>query len=210
MRASILGVGAPEAILVGVVALLVFGPKGLARAAKSLGQTLRAFQPTIRELTQVGAELKSSLEQEIGLDEIRSEFGRPAVPPPQPAQPPTQLPAADPIEGTSSSSDAVTTAGGERQQPALKQLAAEMQAGIRPIREQAALALDPEIERRRAEAASMAWGGATPTAEAATEAVPQQQQPPKSLEQMSVDELEAELARRRAAAISAGQLPKTL
>ena len=62
MRASFLGVGAPEAILVGVVALVVFGPKGLAQAAKGLGNTLRAFAPTIRELTSVSQELKSTLE----------------------------------------------------------------------------------------------------------------------------------------------------
>lgn len=30
MQASLLGVGAPEALVIGVVALLVFGPKGLA------------------------------------------------------------------------------------------------------------------------------------------------------------------------------------
>lgn len=66
VRASFLGVGAPEAILVGVVALVVFGPKGLAQAAKSLGSTLRAFAPTIREITSVSQELKSSLEQ-VGL-----------------------------------------------------------------------------------------------------------------------------------------------
>lgn len=34
--AAFLGVGAPEAILVGVVALLVFGPKGLAQV-RSMG-----------------------------------------------------------------------------------------------------------------------------------------------------------------------------
>ena len=34
--------GAPEALVIGVVALLVFGPKGLADIAKQLGQTLRA------------------------------------------------------------------------------------------------------------------------------------------------------------------------
>jgi TatA/E family protein of Tat protein translocase len=49
-QASIFGVGAPEAFVIGVVALLVFGPKGLADAARGLGQTLRAFQPTIKEL----------------------------------------------------------------------------------------------------------------------------------------------------------------
>ena len=50
------GVGAPEAILVGVVALLVFGPKGLAEAVKAVGATLRAFQPTIRELASVSSD----------------------------------------------------------------------------------------------------------------------------------------------------------
>ena len=34
VRASFLGVGAPEAILVGVVALVVFGPKGLAQVRR--------------------------------------------------------------------------------------------------------------------------------------------------------------------------------
>ena len=49
------------------------------QAAKSLGQTLRAFQPTIRELTQVSAELKSTLESEIGINEIKEELRRPVT-----------------------------------------------------------------------------------------------------------------------------------
>ncbi|PIA49322.1 hypothetical protein AQUCO_01300274v1 [Aquilegia coerulea] len=68
--ASLFGVGAPEALVIGVVALLVFGPKGLAEVARNLGKTLRAFQPTIRELQDVSREFKSTLEREIGLDEI--------------------------------------------------------------------------------------------------------------------------------------------
>jgi hypothetical protein len=32
VQASLLGVGAPEVLVIGVVALLVFGPKGLAEA----------------------------------------------------------------------------------------------------------------------------------------------------------------------------------
>ncbi|XP_071728663.1 sec-independent protein translocase protein TATB, chloroplastic-like [Rutidosis leptorrhynchoides] len=69
--ASLFGVGAPEALVIGVVALLVFGPKGLAEVAKNLGKTLRAFQPTIRELQEVSREFKSTLEKEIGLDELK-------------------------------------------------------------------------------------------------------------------------------------------
>jgi len=72
VRASLLGVGAPEALVIGVVALLVFGPKGLAEVARTLGKSLRAFQPTIKELQQVSREFKATLEQEIGLDEIRN------------------------------------------------------------------------------------------------------------------------------------------
>ena len=34
VQASLLGVGAPEALVIGVVALLVFGPKGLAEVFK--------------------------------------------------------------------------------------------------------------------------------------------------------------------------------
>ncbi|XP_017237261.1 sec-independent protein translocase protein TATB, chloroplastic isoform X1 [Daucus carota subsp. sativus] len=70
--ASLFGVGAPEALVIGVVALLVFGPKGLAEAARTLGKTVRAFQPTIKELQDVSREFKSTLEAEIGLDDIRN------------------------------------------------------------------------------------------------------------------------------------------
>lgn len=69
---SFFGVGAPEAVLVGVVALVVFGPKGLADAAKSLGQTLKAFQPTIKEVVEVSNDLKGTLEKELGLDDLKA------------------------------------------------------------------------------------------------------------------------------------------
>ena len=36
IRASLFGVGAPEALVIGVVALLVFGPKGLAEVSSVL------------------------------------------------------------------------------------------------------------------------------------------------------------------------------
>jgi hypothetical protein len=41
-----------------------------------VGTTLRAFQPTIKEVVQVGQELKGSLENELGLNELR-EAARP-------------------------------------------------------------------------------------------------------------------------------------
>ncbi|CAN6455710.1 unnamed protein product [Victoria cruziana] len=68
--ASLFGVGAPEALVIGVVALLVFGPKGLAEVARNLGKTLRAFRPTIQELQAVSRDFRSTLQREIGLDDV--------------------------------------------------------------------------------------------------------------------------------------------
>ena len=70
VSASIFGVGAPEALVIGVVALVVFGPKGLADLAKGLGETLRAFKPTIQELQQVSQEFQEALSNEVGIDDI--------------------------------------------------------------------------------------------------------------------------------------------
>jgi TatA/E family protein of Tat protein translocase len=89
VQASLLGVGAPEVLVIGVVALLVFGPKGLAEVARTLGNSLRAFQPTIRELQQVSKEFKSTLEQEIGLDELSNPSQAPTSTPISPFQQPT-------------------------------------------------------------------------------------------------------------------------
>ena len=99
--------GAPEALVIGVVALLVFGPKGLADIAKQLGQTLRAFQPTIRELQEVSREFKETLEDEIGLDEIRDDIAQVAAPvPTKRASPP---PGSQPAPATGdASTDTVT------------------------------------------------------------------------------------------------------
>ena len=89
--------GAPEALVIGVVALLVFGPKGLAEIAKQLGSTLRAFQPTIRELQDVSREFKETLEDEIGLDDIRNPTPTPRQAPPAQTEAPAE-PVAAPAE----------------------------------------------------------------------------------------------------------------
>ncbi len=68
---------------------------------------------------------------------------------------------------------------------------------------EAARAIDPDIDRRRMEAANAAWGGATPGASQPPPSAPEpaatgNRQVP-GLENLSLDELEAELAKRRAA-----------
>jgi TatA/E family protein of Tat protein translocase len=143
---AFLGVGAPEAVLVGVVALVLFGPKGLAQAAKSLGQGVKAIAPTLKELTDISSDLKSTIEDEIGLNEIRNE-----------------------LESTLS--------------PATKP---------RPTRNATVLTddEDPDIVSKREESAKIAWsvGETSPSIG---------QEDDRNIDSMSVEELEAEILRRK-------------
>ncbi len=237
--------GAPEAILVGVVALLVFGPKGLAEAVKAVGATLRTFQPAIRELASVSSELRSTLEEQIGLDDIKAELSAAVAPLPPPAtkkvkkkkEEEEEVEAAE-VKGEGTANDAnreEDEEDGEREifdtRPSLSEYAASMGAEK----------IDPDIEAKRAAAAAAAWGTAgaiprelssddggggsdarssgssspssssTPVQGAALEAAmaaaaaasssspPSSPSPAKSLDGLSIEDLEAELARRRGA-----------
>ncbi|KAJ9553164.1 hypothetical protein OSB04_017209 [Centaurea solstitialis] len=88
--ASLFGVGAPEALVIGVVALLVFGPKGLAE--------------------EVSREFKSTLEKEIGLDELQTTARSTTsnIPPTLSSTPPSENSAATPKE-----MEAAATANGQ-------------------------------------------------------------------------------------------------
>ncbi|KAI5060064.1 hypothetical protein GOP47_0024484 [Adiantum capillus-veneris] len=145
VHASLLGVGAPEALVIAVVALLVFGPRGLAEVARTLGKSLRAFQPTIRELQQISKDFKDTLEQEIGLDELRSGDARP---------PPTYT------------ADQQSQATADTQSESVKPKAYSTEDYVRVTEEQAR-ALVPEEQRKAAEAA--AWGGSATSVKTQTE-----------------------------------------
>lgn len=160
VRMSFLGVGAPEALLVAVVALVVFGPKGLAEAARSLSQTVKAFAPAIRDVVDASQDLKGSLEKELGLDELR-----------QVARPTPRPLSLDPVENKATS-------------------------GLTAVTDEIAKQVDPEIEAKRAESAAAAWGSALPQTPAASA-------PAADLSVMSMEQLEAELARRKAAPAAA-------
>eukprot|EP00884_Botryococcus_braunii_P002872 jgi/Botrbrau1/12586/Bobra.0169s0115.1 len=185
IQASFFGVGAPEAILVGVVALVVFGPRGLAEAVKALGNTLRTFQPTIRELASVSSELRNTLEEQIGLDEIRKEIRSATLPPLQTKPVFTDMPkSGQPPSAPTGTAD-------------------ETEGSLQGMKEQFVKDSDPDIERKRAEAAAMAWGNSSekpsglsiPTASQAEQL--QSAPPTKQLSMMTIEELEAELARRK-------------
>lgn len=166
VHASFLGVGAPEAVMVGIVALVVFGPKGLAEAAKSLGKAARSLQPTIKELAEVSSDLKQTIEDEIGLDEIRQEFrGLTDF-----SRTPTPTRRTVPLPGEEGGTEA---------------------AGLIGIRDQMAKEIDPEIDEKRAAAAAAAWG-------APLTGIPKASLSVQDLDSMSIDELKAEIARRKA------------
>lgn len=162
VRASLLGVGAPEALVIAVVALVVFGPKGLAQLARSLGQSLKAFQPTIQELQQVSREFKNTLEQEIGLDDLRNSQAN-NVPPTFQRAPPQQQP---PQQQEAQQQEAQLQEA--QQQPPQQEQAQNGTQDARAytandymrVTQEQAKALVPEDLRRASEAA--AWGSMAP------------------------------------------------
>ena len=60
-------IGMPEMLVILVIALIVFGPRKLPELGKSLGKSLAEFK-------KASNELKSTLEEEIRLEETRSTF----------------------------------------------------------------------------------------------------------------------------------------
>jgi sec-independent protein translocase protein TatA len=72
-------IGMPELIIIFVIALIIFGPRKLPELGKSLGKSIAEFK-------KASNELKSTLEEEIRLEEQRSsiEATKAAAPAPTP------------------------------------------------------------------------------------------------------------------------------
>jgi len=146
---SLFGVGAPEALVIGVVSLLVFGPKGLADIAKQLGATLREFQPTIKELQEVSREFQDTLRDEIGLDETAQAIRTP--PPPK---------------RSAAVGEPVARAEGE--EPAVQFDTSALKKVTEGEEAEPTGDVDVVTEEMKAAAAAAAWGtAAPPTADAA-------------------------------------------
>jgi sec-independent protein translocase protein TatA len=72
-------IGMPELIVIFVIALLVFGPRKLPDLGRSLGKTLAEFR-------KASNELRSTLEEEVRLDEQKAAVPAATIPQPPPPQ----------------------------------------------------------------------------------------------------------------------------
>lgn len=70
-------IGVPELILIFVVALIVFGPRKLPELGKSLGKSIAEFK-------RASNDLRSTLDEEIRLEERRTPTATPAQTPASP------------------------------------------------------------------------------------------------------------------------------
>ena len=157
---------------------------------------MKGFAPTIRELAGVSNELKQTLEQEIGLDEIRREWRDGSLPPSLQSRRDQQPEASSSNRLESDEQLGNKSADNKPAENELKEVSDEM-----------AQQLDPDIEKRRAESARMAWGDTSNSLQPSNNSQEPDKDPvgaaaaPKvkdsKMDGMSIEELEAELARRR-------------
>jgi sec-independent protein translocase protein TatA len=66
-------IGMPELVIIFVIALIIFGPRKLPELGKSLGRSINEFK-------RASNELKSTLEDEIRVEEQRTTTKPPATP----------------------------------------------------------------------------------------------------------------------------------
>ena len=88
-------IGMPELIIIFVIALIIFGPRKLPELGRSLGKSLAEFK-------RASNELRSTLEEEIRVEEQRAkvETSKPAEPP-----------AANPVQDHTDAPVGVSTSG---------------------------------------------------------------------------------------------------
>jgi sec-independent protein translocase protein TatA len=73
-------IGMPELVIIFVIALIIFGPRKLPELGRSLGRSINEFK-------RASNELKSTLEEEVRIDEQRSRTAS-ASPAPAPVDEP--------------------------------------------------------------------------------------------------------------------------
>ena len=140
-----MSVGPLEIVIVLVLALLVFGPKGLPQAGKSLGHAMREFRKATQtartelgldEVTEGVRDLKSSMSVDLGLKDIKSSMsvdlkaaalGAAVVAPPADKPVPVAAAGSDttPVEVAAEPTAEAAEPAAEEAQPAVDEPAAE-------------------------------------------------------------------------------------
>lgn len=173
-QASFFGVGAPEAIVVGLVAVVIFGPQGLAEAAKSLGQTVKAIKPTYDELMSTSQDMKSSLESSLGIDDVRRSFN-----------------SATTFDTDSLGTTATSTKSFRNEDGSPKFSLGGPGSSIDSN--------DAGIDAQRAKSAEMAWGGSSAndaSSSSSSSSVGHAEAGNSEVDALSLEDLQAELERR--------------
>jgi TatA/E family protein of Tat protein translocase len=87
-------IGMPELIIILVIALIIFGPRKLPELGRSLGKSIGEFK-------KASNELRSTLEEEIRVEEQRDQREKtPAAPAPEPAPRESETVSRTPSTGT--------------------------------------------------------------------------------------------------------------
>lgn len=55
-------IGMPELLIIGIIAMLIFGPKQLPKLGRALGETIKEFRGIGSELTDARDQLESEVE----------------------------------------------------------------------------------------------------------------------------------------------------
>jgi sec-independent protein translocase protein TatA len=79
-------IGMPEMLIIGVIALIIFGPRKLPELGKSLGKSIAEFK-------RASNELKNTLEEEIRTEELNEARKSAQIPPSAPVAVSTPAPA---------------------------------------------------------------------------------------------------------------------
>lgn len=165
-----------------------------------MGQTLKSFQPTIQELSQVSNDLKSTIQNEMGLEEFQRDIDsirNPMRPTPKPLTQ-ASLDADYPLDpGPATGTVDVAapdraTSGDSASASAASPPAAGAKAATAAAAEEES---EAEFAKKMAESKKMAWGSEYP-GELSSDAEPPAPKK-KALQDMTMAELEAELEKRK-------------